>query len=417
MKILNKKFIIPNLLIMPMVSHWLLPSGIETKCYLDFLGISLYIPNISYVLYIIFYKFLGIKLPIIRNIGKTLVIPCTLLLIYCTLSIISLYEFDYIDEINIIFSDLSIVYFPIIFYLFPLDKKNLEKTKWLIIPSLLIICLEIYLYGLGILVYESSTGKSLGKHVYGGVMRISTTIGGATGTAVIIVILGIITTSFYRISQLFKLLIIVTTSIAILFTVSRGGILSWSIYLFILFYKDYYKKFKLRQKSYSIIGLLVLLFLFDYYGAFEPLKQRNQIMETQDVTSGRGDKYGEAIKMLIDTDFLGYGPAMVFADKSIQEIIVIQHKNALHNMWLIYLTELGIIGFILVLSIYIIMIYKIKYNLPMGIMCIILLIINGNTEGVIAHSEYVAPLILLFLMSNKYLYGQKNPIYCFHKSI
>lgn len=391
--------VMPNLLVIPMITHWLLPDSIEGRLYITFNDIVYYIPNICYVIYIINYL-ANNRNSISISIQKLTKLLSLLLFVYSLVHISYILGDDHIITIaNVVISNFSFVYFPVLFLCFPLNRNQAEHTKWIVITANIILALEVILFSTGTLNYTSSAGNNLTDNLYeqGGIFRISTTVGAATGTGVVISVLGIIITSCYKINLKIKYLLIFLFTIAVFFTISRGSILLWGLYLLILFYYSFYKYFNYNKRILSIIIAISSLSILNSYGIFDPIKERTESLKYDDVTTGRDDRYQKAIKIFDESNYIGVGSGQVFPEKSIKKYVGKEYNMAPHNTYLTYLAEIGIIGLTLILILYLYTLFNIDYSLIISKMFPFILLLSYNTEGCIVTAEFLS-LMFFYIM-------------------
>lgn len=395
--------ILSILLVLPMVSHWILPDSIETRFYLNILGLIFYVPNICYFFYIFLYSKGKYRHDVI--LSKITKFISVLLFCYATFQLISLLGLGRLDEIaNILLCNFSFVYFPAVFLCFPLSSTQIDKSKGVIAFAAVFLSLQIILYGLGILTYTSATGNDLTNEqlAVAGVFRVSTTAGAATGTAAVICLLGILLTSFYKFSEKTKVVLFVTCTIAIFLSMSRGAAISWSLYALLLLYSNYIKK---KKSSTRIKAILVAFFIgiaLFYSGVFNPIYERTEQIE--DITTGRESRFEAGFDVFMESSGFGVGAAQVFPDKSISKVIHAGFWMAPHNTYLIYLAEMGILGFLLIIFLYYQMAKRLKYDSAVSIMFLVVLLINLNTEGCFVNSEFLALFFFYYVCANSMKY-------------
>ena len=392
-------FVFPWLLILPMVMHWLLPDSIEQLFYANLFDIVFFIPDFFYIAYILLY--VNKKQKCACDV-TWLKMVCLMLFLYSTfLLLYNIGLANTFDIINIILNNYCYIYFPLIFFCFPLSRDEMERTKILIIPAAVIISVEIVLYSTGILSYTSSTGNSLTNDLYraGDVFRVSTTIGAATGTSIVLLLLGVISTSFYKISQSLRVILLFLFTVSMFMTMSRGAIISWSIYLVIYLYVNFFKKKSFIVKTTTILAVVLSLCGLNWTGVFNPIIERNEKLENVGFDSGRNERFAYALDVFQSSYALGVGSGQIFPDKSISHKIDVKYKGAPHNVYLIYLAELGIVGLCLVLMEMFLLLKKLDYRSVMGLMIAPIFLLNMNTEGVFVTQEYFSLLMLYILLS------------------
>lgn len=394
-------YIIPFLLCFPMISRWIFPSAFEMLLVVDLKFYSLYLPDLTLLLYLYLQKRIGLFKKSLWQIAfeNRLKFFVFLLIGYSIIIGVANNNSEVILPIS---SDFSWIWVTIIFVFYPLSKEQMEKTKYIMIPTLIILCIETMLYSFGILHYTSSTGDELSHQEYANIFRISTTIGAATGTALILMILGFICTSKYKISTGLKVFLYVVTSISILLTISRGSIFTWCVYLLAAILIYFFSKGISVKKFFFVFLVLGALLGFYHHGFFNPLIERNaQLSYSANIESNRDYLRENALRFARDSHYMGVGLGQVFPNKDVSSSINSVYKTAPHNCYLIILAELGILGLALFLLMIIMMTLHLDFSSAASIGWIGLLLVNFNTEGVILHSEFWSVVILFWLFLEK----------------
>lgn len=390
-KVNLSSYIRPNLLVIPIILRWLLPVSIEDRLIINFFGIYFFMPDFMYLIYILTHKREDILYKHRKTALAFLGLSFGFVLFHMLFS-----EGDLNYKLNVLIGSFSFIYIPFIYIKWPLDKDGFEKIKITLIVSLLILCGEVLLYSLGILVYTTADGDDLTDGLYdtGGIMRISTTVGAATGTAIIILMLGCIVTGYYKMGKvkLYSLFILIT--VTLLFTVSRGSLLIWLIYVGIYAYKKV-SDLSFFKKIGFIIVLAVSLVVLNNRGAFEPLKYRME-MNKADESTGRDDLNNAAVRLIEDSGYFGVGIGNVFPEKNIQYKLNVPYYIGMHNTYLVYVAEIGIIGLFFLLMFYLFVIGQLRFHkIPLSLTIVCILIISFNTEAVFVDQEYIALFFLL----------------------
>lgn len=393
------KYIFPNLLVFPMVSHWILPSGIEQQLYLWLFGVCFYLPNLCYLWYIGAYKSQKrISVILHPGIKKWILIFCFVLLGYVLVGAMV----NNIRGLGLILIDnLTFIYFPILFLLYPLDERQIERTKYLMVGALLILIAEVILFSLGIMHYTTDAGNTLEGQDYVGVMRISTTVGAATGTGLILLVLGVLSTSVYTMPKKYKIALLILTTIAILFTISRGATISWLLYCAYYFYHYYFKHKKLRHKVYAALSVVVVLLALNNMGVFDPMYERSQQLGGLEDATGRNERMQKGLSIYEKSGKVGVGSGQVFPEKSIESKIKSPYLMAPHNVYIILLAEYGWLGTLLILSMLLMIFAHFDYRKPSSVFVWVFLAINFNTEGCILAAEFFSLLMFLCMVSIK----------------
>lgn len=388
--------IVPSFLVLPMISHWILPAGIEMNLYTSILSVPFYLPNLFYLIYILSYP--CIKEEMFGSIFSRYWVLVCCFLFWITYTLTTL--LNYAEPLlPIIFNAYPIVWLAPIMLLWPLSGRQLQSTKYIMVFALLFICAEIFLYATGILTYRSeSTGVLLkGQEYAGGIMRISTTIGAATGTSVIVAWLGILCFSLYDFPSPVKWSLLVISIIAVFYTVSRGSIVVIAMYTMYYVYTNYLKGSSLKVKIASIAVTFAIIAGLYNISVFDAIKDRNEQLK-KNVYTGRDRHIENSLKIIEDSKGLGVGAAMMFPEKSIQKAVVPSKREASHNVLLIVAGETGIVGLFSFLGIILLMLFNADRNHSLYVFLWLALLINFNTEGVISMSEFIA-LYLFMLMS------------------
>lgn len=396
------EFILPNLLILPMISQWILPESLEQLLMLDIFSVTFYFPNVCYFIYIYLYS-------VNQSWLKEFYMPSVYLhfiglcMIFFLVNLILTIGIDrYVDVINIFVNDFTFVYAFIIYFYFPLPLRILDNAKYAMILALIILILEVFLFSTGIMTYTSNSGSNLtdGQYETGGIYRVSSTIGAATGTAVIVTNLGIICTSFFRIKKLMRLFLLGGASIAILFTISRGSILVWAAYILIYFYCNYFKEANIPNKFKYLFLFLMILGASYKMGVFNPLMVRqNRLEESGVVMTGRDSRIKNILEITKTNHYLGIGAGLYYPEKSLQGKYEIYNpmKESPHNSYLLILVELGILGILLFTFLYLGVIKNIDFNHPIGLSIPFIFAIHLGVENFPLYQECF-PLITFLLL-------------------
>lgn len=403
-RLLSKDFVIPNLLVLPMVIHWLLPSGIENRMYISLAGVAFFLPNIFYLLYVINYKQLHVGSK--RHLVKSYIALLSLLFLYTVVHTLgSGYAFS--SFTNVLFGNLTFVYLPLLFFLFPLDLEHADKTKYLLAISLVFISFQVIIYGLGIMTYTSATGDDLTANEYdiGGVFRVSTTVGASTGSALIIALIGILIVGFYKFKPYVKIPILVLATVAIFLTLSRGPILLWCLYL-LTYVLKLFGRISFKNRFWVIVLIVSGVYIMERYGVFDPFRERIDLKNnyaSTDVTSGRNEFNHDAMNILKSSDYFGVGSGRVFPEKQLVNTFKNKYNVRMHNTYLVYLAELGVLGGSLYFLLYLLILTKTDFKrTSLGWGLLMTLVISFNSEAVFVYSEYLGIVLLLVILSQKW---------------
>lgn len=381
------------LLLVPMVSHWILPDGIERRLYFDIAGLPLYSFDICYIIYITRYKRLSIekksKTP--QNILQTLSITFFLFFIYAMyVSILNNRDSTFTK----LLCDNWFFGAAFIFLRYPLSKEMLQGSRWIIIPSAIIISFEVILYATGVLSYS----EELGDQEFGGISRISTTIGAATGTAVILYMLGGIILSLYTdLKSEMKWGIILLITVAIFFTISRGSIISWGIFLAIFIYKNYLRNSRFTTKLYAIMISFLALTVLNRYNVFNPVLERQEELVAQDlVDTNRDYKVQKTLRYFRDSGYLGVGLGEMKVEKGLERKVNVSCATGVHSFYYNTLGETGIVGLLLVMIFLIRMVTMFDFKDDITYLSFIILALTFTTEPVFVLAEFTAIAFFIF---------------------
>lgn len=395
----TRDFLLGAFIVIPMISHWILPWGGELNLYLDIFGIAFYLPDCLYFVYLIEKNRQAKQFNIISHSSSAiLILLLSVMVCYCSI-ILALKNIPY--AFNVIINNLSIVWLSFVYLIYPLTPRQLQSTRPLMVGALLILVGEVILYGTGILYYNVGSVHLQGQD-YGGVMRISTTVAAATGTALIIGLLGASCLCLYDWTATKKIILICITSLGVFLTMSRGTSLVWGIFILFYCYKFFFSNYRGIKKFRSLLGLSIVVFVFYWAGGFNPLIARTEQMEeSSDFTAGRNSKFDKSMKMIESSEPWGYGLAQVLPEKAVEKDFRAPYHFAPHNMYTLIAIELGYPGILLFILLIIFYISIISFKQPLSYYIILLLLINANTESVILDSEYASLLLFAIMGTSK----------------
>lgn len=409
-------YLLPNLLVLPMVSQWLLPEGMERILFIDILGITFYFPNICYFLYIYLYNnnqrnFREFDMP---SIYLHTIVGCMFFFFFYLLIDVGIARIG--DAINIFVNDFAFIYSFVLFFYFPLPLKILDKCKYLMLGALFVLSLEVILYSTGLMSYTSAAGTDLleGQYETAGIFRVSTTIGAATGSAIIIAALGMLCSSFFYFNSLTRIFVLLLTTVTIFMTISRGSIIVWGIYLLFYIYVSFLKNTTFEQRIKVFIVSTIVIIGAVNMGLFAPVMERqSRLNESENVYAGRDSKNDFMLGYIAENDYFGSGAGMFYPDKCLQGKYETKNNwgHSPHNSYLLILAELGIIGLLLFIIIYVGVIIDLDYSQPIAMTIPFVFLINFSTENFTLYQECI-PLIAFMLLSvYKYNYLDDDIIY------
>ena len=372
----KKEIIFSSLLVLPFCLHWLMPDGLERSFYVNIFGIPFFIPNICFIAYLLSHR--NFKKKNDQFISLKKISWLKILLLFLTLYTLLISIVNDIDGlILVMFNNQSFIISAIIYILFPLPNRFIKNTKYVIIPTALILAFEVILYSLGIVEYE----KELGYLEYGGITRISTTVGAATGTGIAIAMLGAIILSYYDLSLKYKIAFILLFSLSILFTISRGSILLWGLFIIFYTYKTYYSNSSFIVRINFLVVVSIIIAILNWMGAFNPVVERsNDLVDNFD--TGRIEKVENVIVLFQNSNGFGIGSGQTKLDKSISNLVTRSTSLGAHNYYLSALAELGVIGLGLIIFFILIIVSDFNFKNTISFFSILLLLITFPTEPV-----------------------------------
>lgn len=377
--------------------HWILPAGIENSMYIRIAGvIPFFIFNICFLIYILNYKEL-----ISRNHAT---IPygarkITILFAFCYLlySLLHGCVIGLNDLLIQLLDNQALVYSLLLFFLYPMNSDMVERTKYIVIPTAILLSVEIILYSLGILQYS----VDLGTEESVGVLRISTTVGAATGTAVIMVMLGVMLLYYTDVKLKYRLVLVTLVTIAIFFLQSRGSVLVWGLYIMYYLYTNYIRYSSLKIKVRVLLLCMLSFLILNKIGVFEPIIERQRtLLENDMVDTGRDHLKDKTFNVISKSSGFGVGIGQTNYDKSLYLVGVSRSDSiGVHNHYLCVLAELGIIG-LLILLLYVLNIIRyLNFKNPTFFYILLMLTITFMTEPVFILSEFTYPASFLLMVS------------------
>lgn len=395
---INKKYNFKDILVIlflviPIVSRWLLPSGIEMQLTKSILDIPFYIPNLFIFLFMLYAT---------RN-KRDKKIKIILGIHFC-FSIIGILLNEYTDKISFLFAGTYYFYAMYIALNYRITESQKVILKKVFFYSLFILTLQIILYSTGVLIYSKDVTSG---YDLAGIYRISTTVGAATGTAGLIFLLGCITFYLYG-KTLHGFLALIFSIVSLLLLISRGGIIAMAVFLILFFWDDIKKSFR---KSFAVIIFFTILFFSLYkVGLFEPILIRTKnAQQGSDITSGRLELIETSIRDMKDygSFLFGLGTGNVYRSKDLNVLnIDSKYYGAPHNSFVLTYVEQGFAGIFLFLIFWLSLLYKIRDNKTIFYILLSFFFILLNTETVfLIDSEFVflLSIIMMIGLDKKYL--------------
>lgn len=394
-----KRTVLSCLPLVPIAAHWLLPDSIETNMYLVIGGIiPFFIFNICYFLYILNYKSLvNEEVDVVPyKIRVSTIVFITIYFLYSFIHGI----LNGVDDLLVLMTNnQAFAYSLILFLLHPMDGDMIERTKYIVIPVAILLSIEVLLFSLGILQYS----VDLHSAVYGNVMRISTTIGAATGSAVVLVMLGVMLLYYSGVNIYLRVFVLILNTIAIFLLQSIGGILVWVLYLLYYLYVNYFREYAFDSKIKNIIIFGGVLFCLFRIGTFQPIMERySQLEEDDNIGTGRSELIERAMTVYSESGGFGVGLGQTNYDKSLR---ITQVKRAypigVHNYYICVLAELGFWGLSFLLIYLFSLIKYINFNNPISFYILLLFSITFCLEPIFSYSEFTCFAIFILMVSIK----------------
>lgn len=305
-----------------------------------------------------------------------------------------------VDDIGLLMINNQVLAYSLfLFILYPMDDDMIERTKYIVIPVAILLSVEVILYSLGILKYS----LELHSEVSGGVMRISTTIDAATGSTVVLVMLGVMVLYYSDIIFYFRVSLLIFITISILFLQSIGGILVWSLYILYYFYVNYFKGHTFNYKTKNLIlffGVIFCLYKVDF---FQPVMQRyNKLEESNNIGTGRDELLERAMDVYSESSGFGVGLGQTNYDKSLHLTRVKRsYPVGVHNYYMCILAELGFWGLFFLLFYLLSLIKHLNFNNPISFYTLLLFSITFCLEPIFTCSEFTCFAIFILMVSLK----------------
>lgn len=381
-----KDILVVVFLITPLISRWLLPSGIEVNLTKSIFYIPFYVPNILLLFFVVSAK---------RNKkDKNLKLIFGLHLLF---SIVGILIGEYTDKIAFLFS--GTYYFYAIFFALNYRITDNQKTilKRLLLFTLLILSLEVILYSTGILIYSLDITPGYDT---AGIYRISTTVGGATGTAGLVFLLGCIVFYLYG-RTFFGYFALILITVTVLLLISRGSIAALLLFSFLYFWNNIRKSLKSFLTTVSLLAATIVI--LNNIGLFDPIISRMEMLSyDNNFSTGRDVLIESSLSSLSESGnyFFGVGTGNIFPSKDIRILdIKPTYLGAPHNSYVLAYAEQGVFGFILFLIFWIVLLFSVRHNKIIFYSLLSFIVILFNTETVfLVDSEFVFLLSILIML-------------------
>jgi len=373
-------------LMLPLLSKWLLPPGIETKLYVNPLDLfNIYVPNILLLFVPIYFR--------VNKFNSSWLKP-----LFCFWMLLELIVLCFSDTPNIFMNVFSNTFIFAALYLGLFHKFSqfqIELIKPFCIIGLLIIAIQIIVFAMGLVNYDMG---DLGSE-FAGIYRVYTTAGESNGSGDIVGLLMLFLLMILKDPRV-KIAIVFISTVAVFFTISRSPIIMIVLSFMFFWLKYFRKKIKYNLLVSIIIVGLVLLDVFD------PIIERNRNKSIDgDITSGRDVLIEKVIENVRNENgqLFGLGIGNVYQTT---EVIYSKEKmpypGAPHNSYVLLYAEQGLVG-LLIFIVIIVAFLKRRYNSNKDgcTLFIILLLSIYNTETVISvNSDYVYISAIFMLLIN-----------------
>lgn len=385
-----KHYIFVYLLVLPIIYRWLFTETIEDYFTVSFFYYPLFIPEILFLLLPFFY----VRTSRIKN--NKLILLSFLGLLFVFLGLWA----NGCNSIYLNFIGGTDFYLTtIIVALFPLQKTHLKIIRWPILLSLILISIEVILFSTTL----SYSGLE-DYNTYGQIRRISTTIGASTGTSIVIFMISSIAFYLFSGKKYIQLLILVFSTTSILFSLSRGAIITQS--LFIIYYmiinlklNKVFFKYLIFITSFILIGNLIN----KKYQILDSVNYRLvDAIESSDFSAGRLDRFDKSYSLFLQSPIFGNGSSYLVAYNRAMDIkdYKVESLNSYspHNFFLLVLVDYGLLG-LLIIGLILFHFVKISFqNKKINILNFsfyLVLLIFFNVEIVFMNIEYLMPMYLM----------------------
>lgn len=376
-------------LTIPVVAKIILPSSFEELLEIQIFGIPVFLPTL-----LLLFFFFGSK----KNRGDKLL--KIVLFLQIAFMLIGFVYNHYTQKPMALLLAGNYYYYAVILGLF--CRLTLQERYWverIYSSTLIILGLEVILLGLGIIKGFGGTVVADEAQSFDDFFRVTTTAGGATGTAVHLYLLTAICIMLSE-SRRWRYILFAFGFSTTLLTVSRGASLAFMMYFLLwLFFRFREKK---GHKLKLIFGAVAAFALLYALGVFNPIMERMAI-KNQDATmfESREDRAGIALLyfQMADSKLLGVGIANLYHSTEVQHI-GIDNEAAPHNSYIQTLCEQGIIGVALFILFWIVFLIINRNNKAILIPIIPLLLVIWNTESsVVSITEFVINIAVLLMLA------------------
>lgn len=389
-----KDYIFVYLLVIPLICRWLFMVTLEEVFTISFFYYPLFIPEILFLLLPFYYVRT-------KKINKNKLILLSIIGLFFVLTGL------FINGCNSIYlnfiggTDFFITTF--IVALFPLQKRHLKIIRWPILFSVFLLSLEVVLFST-VLGYSGLEDAQS----YGEIKRISTTAGGSTGTGVIIFMLSSIAFYLFYNRKYIQLLILVSSTLSILFTLSRGAIIVQLLFLLYYFLSNLQLKKSVFKFFFTFLLLAsISIMLNNKYQVVSSVSERigNSVV-SGDVTSGRTERFKKSYSLFLNNPIIGNGSSSLVSYSRAKAIkgSSVESLNSFspHNFFLLILVDYGLLGLLLfglILFEFIKISYQNKKFNILNFSFYILVLVLMNLEIVFMNIDYLMPTYLMASIS------------------
>lgn len=378
------------LFVFPMVTRWLFSASMEARLTIMLFDFFPFYPvDICYLLFPFFATF--------RKRTATVSICLCFLLLQLVSVCVGFFMHDYTDFRLVIWGNMHYFVAMIFAFYFPFSEKQIRVAGIILLFAFILLTVQILLYSTGIL----SHSVEISHHEYAGISRISTTIGAATGTGVIMFMLGGLVFYLYERTK-WKYLVLLLWGTSVFLTISRGPSLSFMLFILYFLCKEIsISKTKLRTFSRLMVSFLLLGAILYFSGFITPLLERSVSMtEEENITSGREGVFITGFRIFMSNPVWGVGHGNVFCakDLTLYSELMPTHPLATHNYYILNLIEHGIVGFTFFILTLFFLLKKLPYvSCSLCAVLLITMLILFNTEAIFLDSEFI--FLIAFIAS------------------
>lgn len=398
----HSKIFISFLYLCPLICYYLLPSTYEDFISIDIGYFSFFVPEFSIIILLFLRKN---KQPLNSAHFNFLKISILVMIMFGLVSCADTRHVYTLYACTVMLRFFSVILFC--FY-FSIKESLMGIVKYFILGLFLILSFEIIVFSFGLLSWVIPLSSS----DYGNVQRINSTIGAATGTAMVYYLLSIWAAELFYNNKKILLFIIINSCITMTVTMTRSGVLM-ILLLFLIFIAKYLfstqKSLKSKINLMVSTGLLLAIIIFsvEKFGILDSFQRRIENAQLYDAYNddyaGRYVRAKQAIDFIADNPLIGVSPGHFH----VREKYAVNNigYGAPHNSYLLFATEYGLIPSLFFFFSFFLILFRIIKYMPNSIVAnglIVFSVVGMNTESVIV--EYIAWYYLLFLMMSYYFW-------------